>query len=904
MSASSSPFRPSNTPVYIDDSLSPVKLPTRSPMKPPPPFSLPNKSSQQGTPPVKETTNTSPSKPAQHNILKPPYTEKLNKTTFLNISSAQRRSTIGNPGRSYSSGERRMLNLRSSSSLNKPSPNTVSTTSPLHKRRKPANLNSIQKSAREVELYMDQLNEEREKRLKQSGFRSSMSEADELSSPIKRNTLHSHRDAVELDEINDEREAAEPEKSLVEEDEEIMILEDKGSNKASESVENIEIGRRDIIDTIKDFGANIDDLRRRKRNLNGTTDYEKTNSSDSDLEILEDNFSRDPSQTLTHNQMTRLINELKQDKYSTKTPDRMTEPQPQRPHPHHVKTSAVDNDQEDTVLSPLRHDLGAVDKFQDEEQDVNEFEDEPTMNFLDSPNSRPMFPLTYIEKLQSDNQKELSQVNDDLKQRELQISQLSEELAKQREVEHKLKHEQEINQLQIRQLEHEVAFLTKRNKILEWSNLSFKRKLNDYKITVNEVEETNRALIEKNNDLDEKFTKLQNDHSQVQKEHIEFTMKVDDFESDKLRLVNEKEELVNKLYNIEQEYESKIDRLEENLKLLELSDNELRLANNDLKTKLEASDVKNEQLQLEKDNLLAKIDETEGLINDLDHLIATHKEDYEKEIVELKNKHEKEISQLSMDLRSVKQNEAQHKQLVDELTHELETKTIQFNDLKSQIDLQVNELEKAASEKDHLGSKLTLLQNVESDKNLIESELIDLKNKYETDISSKDDEIYNLTTKHNRLQTENQQFKSIISELETQVQTQSQIITSKESDISTYKSEIDKLLNAINTLKQDLSTTESKLTQLNQEIEMLHTNHKRDLNLQEDKLVKYLHREYAHKHATKMNEFKLYYEQELKNRDLTIKKLNRDFEFVLKNLEVSRQKYNELLGEKAEQSEL
>lgn len=144
MSASSSPFRPSNTPVYIDDSLSPVKLPTRSPMKPPPPFSLPNKSSQQGTPPVKETTNTSPSKPAQHNILKPPYTEKLNKTTFLNISSAQRRSTIGNPGRSYSSGERRMLNLRSSSSLNKPSPNTVSTTSPLHKRRKPANLNSIQ----------------------------------------------------------------------------------------------------------------------------------------------------------------------------------------------------------------------------------------------------------------------------------------------------------------------------------------------------------------------------------------------------------------------------------------------------------------------------------------------------------------------------------------------------------------------------------------------------------------------------------------------------------------------------------------------------------------------------------------------------------------------------------------
>lgn len=204
-------------------------------------------------------------------------------------------------------------------------------------------------------------------------------------------------------------------------------------------------------------------------------------------------------------------------------------------------------------------------------------------------------------------------------------------------------------------------------------------------------------------------------------------MKVDDFESDKLRLVNEKEELVNKLYNIEQEYESKIDHLEENLKLLELSDNELKLANNDLKTKLEASDVKNEQLQLEKDKLLAKIDENEGLINDLDHLIASHKEDYEKEILGLKNKYEKEISQLSMELRSVKQNEAQHKQLVDELTHELETKSIQFNDLKSQIDLQVNELEKVVSEKDHLESKLTLLQNVESDKNLIESELIDLK---------------------------------------------------------------------------------------------------------------------------------------------------------------------------------
>ena len=41
-------------------------------------------------------------------------------------------------------------------------------------------------------------------------------------------------------------------------------------------------------------------------------------------------------------------------------------------------------------------------------------------------------------------------------------------------------------------------------------------------------------------------------------------------------------------------------------------------------------------------------------------------------------------------------------------------------------------------------------------------------------------------------------------------------------------------------------------------------NHEKELKLQEDKLVKYLHQEYAKKHTSKMRELKEYYEDKLK----------------------------------------
>lgn len=883
-------------------------------MKPPPPAPpaqpaqpqlAPSRVSLHGTPPI---AKTSVSQLSHQFSSKPPYTEKPNKTTFLNINSAQRRSTIGPAKRSFSSSDRRKLNLKPSSTLNKPQPN-ASTTSPLHKKRKSANLNKIQQSAQEVELYMKLLNEEREQRLNRSIDRSSMSEPDELSSPIKRNTLHVHRTTVELDAISDDEKKK---RNVVEhEDEDAILLENRDSKRTPGTVENIEFGRRDVIDTERDFGIGGNDLPNDK-NLReaaaaaaaaAEADHGNDNSSDSDLEVLGDNFSREPSQTLTHNQLTKLMSELKLDRFSTKTPDRMTEPQPQRPHPHHIKPSTVGNDQEDTILSPLRHDIEAVNEFQDEFQDGNELEDEPTMNFLDSPNSRSSFSLAYIEKLQSDNERKVIQLNEEIKERDLRINQLHEELAKQQEIEHKLNHTQELNDLQLRQLEHNVASLNKRNKILESSNLNFKRKLIDYKITVNEMEESNRVLTEKNDVLKNKLSKLQDEHSQMQKEHIEFTLKVDDFETVKSRLVNEKQELLDKLANMEREYETRIDHLEENIKLLELSDNEMKVANSELKSQIELLKSRNEDLQKEKSNLLATNDENQELMKELDHLISTTRENYENEIGQLKAKHEKETLELSTEVRHLLNSEARNKELVTDLSRKIEVKTEQIESLELQLKSQTTDFDNLKSETHHLESKLALLQNVEADKNRIESELIDLKNKYETEISDKESEIYNLTTKHSSSQNEIQQLKSTITDLKSQCDSHSQTITKQASDIFTYKTEIDKLLNAITALKQDLTNKESQVTQLHQDLESLKIDQQRDLKLQEDKLVKYLHHEYAQKHTTKMNEFKMYYEQELKNRDLTIKKLNRDGDFLLKNLEILRQKYNELLGEKAERSE-
>lgn len=227
-------------------------------------------------------------------------------------------------------------------------------------------------------------------------------------------------------------------------------------------------------------------------------------------------------------------------------------------------------------------------EYDDVLPEVERLENEPTINFLMSPNSKPVFSIDQINKMQDDDRKKVDYLKDEILKKNDTVRTLHQELAtiksefasKQQETfylrdeKDVLVRNEEILSIQLKHNERELASLTKSFKMKESTIAGLKHKLNDAKVQSQEtissltrqVEElttsNNADAIRMEEILQEKeeLLKALEEANTIQAELAK--------ENGDLKEINSKqEELLKELDNLENLANDKIYNLEKNLQL-------------------------------------------------------------------------------------------------------------------------------------------------------------------------------------------------------------------------------------------------------------------------------------------------------------------------------------------------
>ena len=232
--------------------------------------------------------------------------------------------------------------------------------------------------------------------------------------------------------------------------------------------------------------------------------------------------------------------------------------------------------------------LKEVQEYDDVVPEVERLENEPTINFLMSPKSKPVFSIDQINKMQDDDRKKVDYLKDEILKKNDVVRSLHQELAtiksefasKQQETFY-LKDEkdvlvrnEEILSIQLKHNERELASLTKSFKIKESTIAGLKHKLNDAKVQSQEtisaltrqVEELTASsnvdairmeeILQEKADLLKALEEANNIQAELIKENVD------------LKEINSKqEELLKELDNLENLANDKIYNLEKNLQL-------------------------------------------------------------------------------------------------------------------------------------------------------------------------------------------------------------------------------------------------------------------------------------------------------------------------------------------------
>ncbi|KAI5955186.1 hypothetical protein KGF54_001747 [Candida jiufengensis] len=854
MSTYSSPYKASNLPIYIDDSLSPVKLPTTNKKNP---------QVNHNYTPVKEITNLNHNDQLNFQSLRPPHTENITKTNYLNINSATKKSI------------KRNRSSISDTTINKPS--RYSLTSPLRKKRLTSNLSSIKKSVLELDLTINKLNNDRDKRL-QNFDRSSFSEIEnDLSSPIKRNR-------PENKENNHENDNGQDESQEEEQEEDVIVISGRRLSGGSDFIEHQDDDVQEIAHQEEEV-----EIGRRVDTANSSTSWRKQSPINpqlsSDFEI-DNEFIKDPSQTLTHSQFTKLINESRQERQNATPTNKITEPEPINLKLNHTKIKSPEptNTESNYELSPLRHDIDIINDFEsneeeEKEQELNEYEDEPTENFLSPTNSKPIFSMNHIDKLEKEHEQKLNQLYLELNEKNQEIQNLQEQVNKQNDEEKRLVHSNELINITINTMEKEIASLNKQNKILESSNFSFKRKLNDYKISIIELETEARSY----DDVKNKYEEFKSLYQDAKEENDELKNQLRLLELAKAELATKNQNLNGQINNIQKENKETVEKYEKKCSNWEMRFRKSDIANGDLQSFLDDALEENKKFK-------EQSKEHEKLIAELDKLIQASNQENETQVKELEAKYEIQVTDLKSSLSEIEKENLNLKLNLNASKQEIsqinKSNEGEIKKLKEENKSAFKELEQLQiSYKEDILEKKQELITISLSYEKLEKELKSKTNEINssnTQIQSQDQKISNLNSQIQELTTQSQQDQSTISESTQQLQT--------------YETKFTELITAIEkqTLeKQQLEKQVSNLTNKIQEV----TEEK---TIEIDNLVKYLHQEYSSKHSNKMNEIKLHYEQELNKKNQELKSLNRDYEFLSKNLENVKFEYNQLLQSKSE----
>ncbi|CAI5759373.1 unnamed protein product [Candida verbasci] len=241
------------------------------------------------------------------------------------------------------------------------------------------------------------------------------------------------------------------------------------------------------------------------------------------------------------------------------------------------------------------------------------------------------------------------------------------------------------------------------------------------------------------------------------------------------------------------------------------------------------------------------------LVNDDNHLLNDKTTSLRNEKIELTLK----IDEIIKETEEFKNDKKKLMEEKDELQFKLEdlkTSTVSissYNSLRDEYNTLTSEVDTINQELDDIKSNSIPLQEYQK----LESDLADKQ----AELEKFQQKIYESISLE-----EYEHVKSEVESLESRLK-------AKEEDISNYRSKMDEMLNVIEVLKSnnDKITKEKSALSKQQDLEV--TN-----------LAKYLHKEYAEKHAKKLGEVKHYYESEKNDYLRKIKNYEREIA-LLKN---------------------
>ncbi|RCK59102.1 Autophagy-related protein 23 [Candida viswanathii] len=668
-------------------------------------------------------------------------------------------------------------------------------TSPRLASRQPINLESIKRTKqhidRQIKLAFPDENKENRKHLDLS---SSDSE-DPLSSPLKRS--RNHQDKVGGDLLH-------PSKIP-------KISFDKGDAEVVETQVDKEVDEEELIK--EDFVE-----------LNRPTDVIDEDDDDDDDEDEERNLPK-LSQSLEHTQINKIIREHKNDYV---TPERMTEPVAKSPETHqNIRVIEQDRTEnfakyKDNTSPSKRGNDEVVDGEDTANLSLRQLEDEPTINFLMSPNSKPVFSKNEVNKIRHEHERRIEELMTELDSRDEQIRELNEQLLaantelittqqenrKLTEAKDKLNHSEGLLTIQLNHIERELASLTKSCKIKDSSLNNLKRKLAEQKMLLEESQLVNENLKNDLGDSQRLERDLKAEIIDTNNSNINITLKLDEVVKEKEELWIRNQELTEKLANSDSISNAKYEKLVKQL-------DELDAAHARLKSHRDRLEESNRRLEREIEEKEATIQKLKDDNTTNERLIKEYDEVATTKIHEIETERDEAFQQCLKLQESIKKLEHQAEQLhgkVDETEHS-----------NSKLQLKIDELEAKAAATEEL-------QELES-----------------------------------RLSDSETRLKECVAELEK-----------KNETIKEYLEKMDQLVDSVESLKLQLNDSKDEKENLTKEIRELQEKADKEW----DRLIEHLHAEYSRKHTEKVKFLKEAFTADIEKIAQDKKTLEREVEFL------------------------
>ncbi|CUM63018.1 uncharacterized protein PRCAT00000580001 [Priceomyces carsonii] len=591
----------------------------------------------------------------------------------------------------------------------------------------------------------------------------------------------------------------------------------------------------------------------------------------------------------THTQVNKIMKSDPDKDYIT--PQRLTEPIAKSPITNQqvrINDNLIIDDFEDIsksdskdITSPLKFHklLDQEEETFDETSNLKRMEDEPTINFLMSPNSKPVFSVEQISKLQSEHAEEINKIQETLAFKNREILKLNQELSlvtnngimieqefkEFKQLQKNKTTNEEILSIQLKHNEREFASLTKNFKIKESLINQLELKVTKSKSKIQNLIGQVNTKIEENASLSKKLSNAEELLNNNKQSNAEGQEQLNELKT----LCQERESEISKLTSSSLESNSKVEQLlSEKETLLE----QIQVLTNS-KNSLEEQLEEERDLNLRQEELVKELDKLENLakdkIHNLEQAIANKNDESEQRF--------EDYEKLQKDARLLDEQVKSALADIDGLRDENEL----LKDLKRRLERDIF----------GLSEKLDSCHTTESELN---EKIANLG----SDLAKANSIAGELNARIVELEANDGSFSSTIKKLEEENKSLSKFNDEKDKTIIDDTKRMNELVNAIDQqrenyeakivkLKEGSSKTNSDIEKLHEENELLKKQVKSLESLLETKILEvatFLHKEYAEKHVKKLRDVKDKYEKELNLTAIERKGLEREIDLLKRKL--------------------